>query len=137
MEGNIQLEKADAHLQGLVVAVDLLAQAVNLLFFADVPDGVGEFLHGHFLVVDQVAGVGLERLLAFLQRLLEVQVREGQRLAILLHQLFELDQAGVEGGKLLDEPLDEGLRVVVCVCSAVSKGTVWICAMLALPLKAT
>lgn len=85
----VQLQKRDAHLEGLVVAGNLAPQIVDFLFLADVFDGIDDFLNADSSV-DQVVRIWLYRLFASLQSFLEIFVREGQGLPILLHELAEL-----------------------------------------------
>jgi hypothetical protein len=97
---SLQLQERYAHVERLVVTGDLLPQPVDLLLHADIPDREDKLLDSH-LLINQMIGIRVEGLFAFLQRGLEVLAREWHRLAILLHELTQLCKACMECGELL------------------------------------
>ena len=84
------------------MASDLLPQPVYLFLHTHVSDRENELLDAH-LLVDQVICIWVERLFTSLECCLELLDGKRHGLAILLHQLTQLDQAGVKGSELLHQ----------------------------------
>jgi hypothetical protein len=112
---DLHLQKADAKLECLIVAVNLLPQTINLLLFANVLYRIHKLLCCHPPVVHQMRRIMLQRLFAFQQCVFEGHNGERQRLPILLHQFLKLQKTVMKLGKFFDERLDLRFGVVVCI----------------------